>query len=180
MSIVFSPDVILCGWLGSKYQLTNYPPLPKDVKIKGLTTLIKSLLPYKSIHSYQVSSTLQVNPFLPSLFYPTSQSILTKSLLPNKSIHSYQVSSTLQVNPFLPSLFYPTSQSILTKSPGWSTWAKSRKDCGLIASQIVLKFFCSSLPFSLLRDMKSIWRRGKRDWLLCKTIKKTISATNTR
>ena len=23
MNIVFSPDVILCGWLGSKYQLTN-------------------------------------------------------------------------------------------------------------------------------------------------------------
>ena len=23
VKFVFSPDVILCGWLGSKYQLTN-------------------------------------------------------------------------------------------------------------------------------------------------------------
>ena len=60
------------------------------------------VLPYNWIHPYQASSTIQLNPPLPSLFYNTTESTLSKSLLQYNWIHPYQVSSTIQVNPPLP------------------------------------------------------------------------------
>ena len=57
-------------------------------------------------------------------------------------------------------LWVSTTDFLLTKSPLCSTGANCGSDSGLSASQILLKLFCSSLLFSLLCDMKSIWKEN--------------------
>ena len=41
-SILISPDVILCGWLGSKHQLTNLYPFCSSVTVISKTLLAEA------------------------------------------------------------------------------------------------------------------------------------------